>query len=207
MTTATLTERERLYKVARKEPALVQVPEIAYIMIDGHGDPNTSQEYHQAIEALYALSYGLKFALKKEHGLDYRVGPLEGLWWAQDMTAFTVDRKSDWSWTMMIAQPDAVTPAHFDEMSEQVARKKDLPALTTARLEPYKEGLCAQILHVGPFSEEGPTIAALHEFIRAQGYSFDTPACKHHEIYLSDVRRAAPEHWKTVIRQPVDAQA
>lgn len=207
MTTPTLTERERLYKAARKEPALVQVPEIAYIMIDGHGDPNTSQEYKQAIEALYALSYGLKFALKKEEGVEYRVGPLEGLWWAEDMTAFTVDRKSDWRWTMMIAQPDAVTSEHVDRIRDDVARKKDLPALAKARLERYEEGLCAQILHVGPFSAEGPTIAALHAFIRAEGCTFDTPACKHHEIYLSDVRRAAPEKWKTVIRQPVDARA
>lgn len=206
MSTST-TERERLYRAPRKEPELVQVPEIAYVMIDGRGDPNTSREYQEAVEALYALSYGLRFALKKEQGLEYRVGPLEGLWWAEDMTAFQIERTGDWAWTMMIAQPDAVTPEGFARVREQVAGKKDLPALAKARLERFQEGLCAQILHVGPFSAEGPTIATLHAFIRDHGHSFDSRERKHHEIYLTDPRRAAPEKWRTVIRQPVDAGA
>jgi hypothetical protein len=203
MTTPTSTERERLYKAPRKAPEFVRVPEIAYIMIDGHGDPNTSSEYRDAIQALYALSYGLKFALKKEEGTEYRVGPLESLWWSDDPAAFSAGRKGEWQWTAMIAQPDAVEPDLFARIRDQVARKKDLPGLAKARLERFEEGLCAQILHVGPFTAEGPTIATLHAFIRDHGHSFDGTAHKHHEIYLSDVRRAAPERWKTVIRQPV----
>lgn len=206
MASSTTTAREQLYKAPRNEPELVQVPEIAYIMIDGHGDPNTSQEYQDVVEALYALSYGLKFALKKEQGLEHRVGPLEGLWWADDMTTFSVERKGDWNWTMMIAQPDAVTPDDFARIREQVARNKHLPGLAKARLERFDEGLCAQVLHVGPFSAEGPTIATLHGFIRDLGHSFDDPELKHHEIYLTDIRRAAPAKWKTVLRQPVDAR-
>jgi hypothetical protein len=176
------------------------VPPLHYLMLDGRGDPNTAPEYQEAVEALYALSYGLRFALKKAQGLEYRVGPLEGLWWADDMTQFSVERKGDWQWTMMICQPEAVTPEWFAHVREEVGRKKRLPALAHVRLDRLDEGLSAQVLHVGPFSAEGPTIALLHDFIVAQGYGF---AGRHHEIYLSDPRRAAPEKWKTIIRQPV----
>jgi hypothetical protein len=118
------------------------------------------------------------------------------------MVEFSQERKSDWSWTMMIAQPDEVTPERFEVARADVARKKDLPALPQARLERFEEGPCAQILYVGPYSDEGPTIANLHAFVRAQGYSFHGSRQKHHEIYLSDPRRSAPEKWRTIIRQP-----
>jgi len=195
-------ERERLYKASAGKPEIVHVPEMSFVMIDGHGDPNTSRDYKDAIEALYTLSYTLKFALKKEQGLQYRVAPLEGLWWADDLTAFDTDRKGEWMWTMMIAQPDALTVERFEVARDEAGRKKELPAIAKARLERFEEGSCAQVLHVGPFSAEGPTIAGLHAFIRDQGYNING---KHHEIYLSDPRRSAPEKWKTIIRQPFTA--
>jgi hypothetical protein len=181
---------------------IVRVPETGFVMIDGQGDPNTSPGYADAIQALYSLSYTLKFALKRELGLQYRVGPLEGLWWSEDMAEFSEDRKGDWSWIMMIAQPDEVTPDRFDLARTDVGHKKDLPALPKARLQRFEEGTSAQILYIGPFSGEGPTIQRLHGFIKEQGHSFDGIHQKHHEIYLSDPRRSAPERWRTIIRQP-----
>ncbi len=190
-----------LYSPSVEEPALVDVPALSFLMLDGSGDPNTSPEYQEAIQALYGLSYGLKFALKKgPAGLDYAVMPLEGLWWAGDMATFTSGPRDDWRWTMMIAQPEAVTPEFFQQVRDEAVRKKGLAALAKVRLEAFHEGLSAQIMHVGPFSAEGPTIQRLHQFIAEQGYA---PAGKHHEIYLSDPRRSAPEKMKTVIRQPV----
>lgn len=131
------------------------------------------------------------------------MGPLEGLWWAEDMAQFGLEQRSDWSWTMMIVQPDAVTDEHLAHARAEVARKKGLPTLDLARLARFDEGLCAQVMHVGPFSAEAPTIAALHAFIRGQGLDFDGRHQKHHEIYLSDPRRSAPEKWKTILRQPI----
>lgn len=198
------TERKRLY-APPKSPVMVTVPPLNFLMLDGQGDPNTAPAFAEAIEALFSLSYTLRFALKKE-GVIYSVGPLEGLWWSDDMSTFSVERKADWNWTLMIVQPDAVTPERFAWARDEVTRKKALTSVAKVRLERFDEGLCAQVMHVGPFSEEGPTIARLHEFIHAQGYSFEG-AGKHHEIYLSDIRRGAPERWKTVIRQPVGARA
>ncbi len=195
-------ELRRLYR-ARRTPEFVEVPELSFLMIDGHGDPNTSERYRQAVQALYAASYTLKFALKKQRGLDYRVSPLEGLWWAEDMTAFSAARKSDWDWTMMIRQPGQVTPELVEQTAQEVAAKKQLPAAAKLRLKHFSEGSAAQVLHLGPYSAEGPTIAVLHAFIREQGRRFDDPRLKHHEIYLSDPRRSAPKRLKTIIRQPV----
>ena len=201
-----VSELERLYKVSAGKPEIVRVPETSFVMIDGHGDPNTSQDYKDAIEALYALSYTLTFALKNEQELQYRVGPLESLWWAEDMSAFDLERKGDWNWTMMIAQPDAVTVDRFELAREEARRKKQLPAIARARLERFEEGACAQVLHVGPFSAEGPTIRELHAFIHEQGYSFDGKLQKHHEIYLSDPRRSAPESGRRSSASPSPAR-
>jgi hypothetical protein len=194
-------ELARLYR-ARTAPELVTVPELGFVMIDGHGDPNAAPEYADALQALYSLSYGLKFALRKELGVEARVGPPEGLWWAQDMREWSMECKADWDWTMMIRQHDAVTPELFGTVRAQVAAKKELPALPLARLERFCEGRCAQILHVGPYSTECQTILALHAFIYDAGFEFDGVHEKHHEIYLSDPRRTAPERLKTIIRQP-----
>ncbi len=189
-----------LYQPSAKEVVQVDVPPMKYLMIDGQGDPNTSPEYAQAIEALFSVSYTVKFMVKKGAlAIDYGVMPLEGLWWADDMSVFTSNDKARWQWTMMIMQPDFV-PDELILEAIQVARNKDLPALEQLRLERFTEGRCAQILHIGSFSEEGPTIARVHQFIDERS----ARRGKHHEIYLSDIRRAAPEKWRTVIRHPME---
>jgi hypothetical protein len=190
--------------VAHIEPELVGVPSQVFVMIDGHGDPNTSQEYREAVEALYSISYTLKFGLKRELGLIHRVAPLEGLWWCDDMAVFATGDRSAWSWRMMIAQPAAVTSDRYAATHWDLTRRKALPGLNRARLEPFEEGLAGQVLHVGPYSAEGPTIARLHAFILAHGLRFDGSRHKHHEIYLGDPRRSAPDRLRTIIRQPVD---
>jgi hypothetical protein len=194
-------ELKHLYRPSSKEFVVVDVPPMNFLMIDGHGDPNTAQEYQDAVETLYAVAYKLKFTSKKELGKDYVVPPLEGLWWAEDMEAFTAARdKSAWDWTMMIMQPEWITQEMVEEAVKQV-EKKGLPALSKLRPETYHEGLAVQILHIGPYDDEGPTIAKMHqEFMPENGYE---PAGKHHEIYLSDPRKVAPEKLKTVLRQPV----
>jgi hypothetical protein len=169
-------------------------------MIDGEGDPNTSQQYAQAVEALFSVSYTVKFMVKKgPSAIDYAVMPLEGLWWADDMTTFVANDKSKWKWTMMIMQPDFVEREMIHAAIAEVIKKKDLAAVSELRIEDFTEGLCAQVLHVGPFSEEGPTIQRVHTFIESKSGL----AGKHHEIYLTDIRRADPAKWKTVIRQPM----
>ncbi len=193
-------ELKHLYKPSPKTVDVVEVPAMNFIMIDGKGDPNTSPEFAGAIEALFSLSYTLKFMIKKgETGVDYGVLPLEGLWWADDMTKFSVEDKSTWKWTLMVMQPDYITKALYEEASLQVAKKKDIPHLSKTRFESYQEGRAAQIMHIGPFTEEGPTIKRVHDFIEESGFK---KSGKHHEIYLSDIRKAAPEKWKTIIRQP-----
>lgn len=190
------------YRAPSLGPEVAQVPALRFVMIDGRGDPNTATAYRDAIGALYALSYTLKFALKKELGLSYRVGPLEGIWWADDMRVFDMQTKADYRWTAMIAQPEAVTPEWFARARDEIRRRKSLASIEVTRLERYAEGLCSQILHVGPYSAEGPTIGRLHAYIKELGGTFDGRYQKHHEIYLGDPRRTAPEKWRTIIRQP-----
>lgn len=197
-------ELRRLYS-AHPEPVMVEVPELAFLMVDGHGDPNTAAAYGEAVEALYAVSYAAKFAVKRApDGIDYTVMPLEGLWWTADMSTFSADDKSAWDWTMMIMQPAEVTPALVEQTVREVAQRKPLPAAAELRLQRYAEGASAQLLHLGPYADEGPTIARLHAFIQEQGYQ---KRGKHHEIYLGDPRRTAPERLKTIIRQPVSSSA
>jgi hypothetical protein len=194
-------ELKHLYQPSAKTFEVVDVPPMNFLMIDGHGDPNTSQEYGEAIEALYGAAYKLKFASKKEAGKDYVVPPLEGLWWAGDMETFNSQRdKSAWDWTMMIMQPEWITLAMVEEAVAAVDKAKGLPALSKLRLGTYHEGLAVQILYVGSYDAEGPTITRMHAHAIEQGYEL---AGKHHEIYLSDPRRVAPEKLKTVIRQPI----
>lgn len=195
-------ELKHLYRPSAKNFQVVDVPPMNFLMIDGHGDPNTAQSYTDAVEALYAVAYKVKFINKKEIGRDYVVPPLEGLWWAEDMDTFTVSRdKSTWDWTMMIMTPDWVTRPMVTEAVEVVQKSKDLPALEKIRLESYHEGLSVQILHIGSYDDEGPTISRLHhEYMPQNGLQENG---KHHEIYLSDPRKVSPEKLKTVLRQPV----
>mgnify|MGYP000966789839 CR=1 FL=1 len=183
------------------DPVLIDVPTMNYLMIDGHGDPNTVKAYKDAVEALFSLSYAIKFSIKKEMAIDYSVFPSEGLWWVEDMEQFTTDDKSSWDWTMMIAQPDPVDNERVELIrSEVMKKKKELDALEQVRFESFHEGSAVQLMHIGPYSAEGPNIARMHAFIHENGYKVNG---KHHEIYLSDVRRTAPEKLKTVLRQPV----
>ncbi|NTV45670.1 MAG: hypothetical protein HGB11_03920 [Chlorobiales bacterium] len=192
---------KHLYQPSAKEVVQVEVPSMNYLMIDGEGDPNTSQVYSDALEALFALSYTLKFMVKKSKlAVDYGVMPLEGLWWADDMAVFTAGDMSKWKWTMMIMQPDFVNQEMVDKAITEVKKKKTLPALSKVRFEPLTEGKSAQIMHIGPFSEERPTVEKVHQYIDQQGCK---PAGKHHEIYLSDIRKTDPNKWKTIIRQPM----
>jgi hypothetical protein len=193
-------ELSQFYKPSAKGVCEVVVPQMAYLMIDGQGDPNTSPAYAEAVEALFSVSYAAKFALKRSTpSFDYAVMPLEGLWWAEDLSAFKNNDRKNWKWTMMIMQPPVVTAHTMESAIETVGRKKSLPALTRLRFDEFTEGRCAQTLHIGPFSEEGPTIQRVHDFILSRG----SLSGKHHEIYLSDIRRADPKKWKTIIRQPM----
>jgi hypothetical protein len=193
-------ELKHLYNPSKTAFSVVDVPAMHFLMIDGHGDPNTAPAYAEALEALYAVAYGLKFMVKRQEGLDYVVPPLEGLWWMEDMAEFSLETKQEWDWTMMVMQPEWVTGTLVEEACTEVARKKSPVALPGLRFEPYHEGLAVQILYIGPYDEEAPTIARMHAFAEAEGYALRG---KHHEIYLSDPRRTAPEKLKTVIRQPV----
>lgn len=196
-------ELRPLYRPPVDRAAIVDVPPMAYLMVDGQGDPNTTPEYAQAVEALYAVSYAVKFAVKRgPDAVDFKVMPLEGLWWSEDMTDFVAGRRESWSWTMLIVQPAVVTEALVEGTVAEAGRKKDLPALGRLRFEVLDEGTCAQIMHVGPYADEGPTIEKLHAFIAEMGH---LRRGKHHEIYLGDPRRTAPVRLKTIIRQPVAA--
>jgi len=193
-------ELKEFYRPSAKKVTEIDIPEMNFLMVDGGGAPE-SAEYKEAIEALYSVSYTLKFMIKKgDIGIDYGVLPLEGLWWADDMSDFINDNKSNWIWTMMIMQPELVSKDLVQAAIDQVKAKKNLPAIDKLRFESFQEGKCAQTLHVGPFSEEGPTVERVHSYIEECGSSLTG---KHHEIYLTDIRRAAPENWKTVIRQPM----
>lgn len=182
------------------EPELVEVPPLHFVMVDGHGDPERSDAFREAVEALYAVAYGLKFRIRKLHGIDYGVMPLEGLWWIPHARVWDFADKSDWDWTLMVMQPDMVTGECVDAAVEEAGREKRLPGLERLRFEVYVEGPAAQVLHKGPYAKERPTLEHLYAFIREQGY---LPTGKHHEIYLSDPHRATPGRMRTVIRQAV----
>ena len=190
------------YRAPRGRFEIVEIPDQQYLMVDGYGDPNTSSAYADALAALYPVAYKLKFASKRELGRDYVVPPLEGLWWADDMDAFTAARdKARWDWTMLLMVPEWIDLDLFEAALAQVAAK-DAPArLADVRLRPLSEGVCVQTLHLGSFDDEAPVLERLHhEFIPEHGLRMTGT---HHEIYLSDPRRAAPEKLRTILRQPV----
>jgi hypothetical protein len=199
----TSTDLLSLYKASAKEPEVVSVPLTKYLMIDGIGDPNTSPAFQSAVETLYGLAYTIKFGRKKR-GLksDYKITPLEGLWWADNMNAFGPEGdRSKWKWTIMLAQPEFIMSRDVAVATKELKEKKDLPLLPQVRFERYKEGKSVQIMHVGPYSAEGPTIERLHKYAQDHGLAIRG---KHHEIYLGDPRRARPDRLKTILRQPVE---
>ncbi|MGO1384280.1 MAG: GyrI-like domain-containing protein [Arachnia sp.] len=180
----------------------VLVPELLFLQILGHGDPNTSPAYLEAVQSLYTLSYAIRAVAKKDLGRVHTVGPLEGLWSAEDPRVFAARKKSAWDWTMLISQPDWITPEIAEHARSTAMQKKNAPgALEHVHLAPYAEGTCVQILHVGSYDDEAPTIARLHEeYLPAHGLTFSG---RHHEIYLSDPRRVEPAKLRTILRQPV----
>jgi len=194
-------DRKDLYAPPTTKFVLVDVPAMTFLAVDGQGNPNTSEAYREAIDALYTVSYTAKFASKRELGRDYVVGPLEGLWYADDPAAFVSGAKDSWRWTAMIRQPDWLSPAFLEDASVIAGQKKTLPGLERLKVFPFTEGVSLQILYRGPYNEEGPTLVRLHdEVMPEQGLTFNG---SHHEIYLSDPRRTAPEKLKTILRQPV----
>ncbi len=193
-------ELKELYSASAKKCVLLTVPEMNFLMIDGRGNPNTSMEFQEAVEALFSVAYTLKFTIKKIEEVDYGVMPLEGLWWSDEHEDLDASDKDGWNWTLMIMQPHYVTTELVQAAVEKVVKEKNIAAAAGMRFESFTEGFAAQILHVGPFSEEGPTVAGLHQFIRETACEFRG---KHHEIYLSDTRRAKPEKWKTIVRQGI----
>jgi len=193
-------EFKEYYNPTAKDVTLINVPEMNFIMIDGQGAPESPQ-FQKAIEALYPIAYTVKFDKKKKESIDYPVMALEGLWWAEDMSDFDPEKgdRNKWMWTLMIMQPDIVTAADIETAREASVKKKPNPALEKVRLQSYAEGKSAQIMHVGPFSEEGPNVQRIHQRIQEIG---GVPFGKHHEIYLSDFRRVDPVKMRTVLRQP-----
>jgi hypothetical protein len=194
-------ERRELYAASAREFTIVEVPPMRYLAVDGHGDPNTAPEYAEAVEALFAVAYAVKFRSKQHLGRDFVVAPLEGLWRADDPEAFVTRDKDAWGWTMLINQPDWIDEEVVADGIAAVRAKGDRAALDRVRLRELREGRSAQILHVGSYDDETPTLARLHhEWMPQHGLAFNGD---HHEIYLSDARRTAPEKLRTILRQPV----
>ncbi|MBZ2164747.1 GyrI-like domain-containing protein [Methanobacterium spitsbergense] len=195
-------EKKNLYYPSEKLVSVVDVPRMNFLMIDGQGDPNTSQEYQDAMETLFPVSYKTKFLSKKQNNQDYVVMPLEGLWWAENMEEFSIEDKGSWKWTVMIMQPEFITQELISMAIEDVESKKNLASISKVRFEKFSERLAAQIMHIGPYgAAEALTVEKLHDFIYKSGYKIRD---KHHEIYISDMRRTKPERLKTVIRQPIE---
>jgi hypothetical protein len=192
---------KEFYTASARKPKLVDVPAHSFLMLDGAGDPESAPAFHEAIQALYTVAYTLKFGLKKAGaGPDFSVMALEGLWWTDRGSVFNAQKRDTWKWTLMILQPDHITKKQVGTAICEAHDKKGMAILGKVRFERFCEGPCAQIMHVGPYSDELPTIERLHAFIEKQGYR---PAGKHHEIYMGDPRRAKPEKLKTILRQPV----
>lgn len=186
-----------------KEPHITEIPEMKFFMVDGRGYPNDNPLYKEAMQLLYGASFSLKMKIIKPTGKDYVVPPLEGLWWADDMSVFTKDymkRKDEWKWTSMIRIPDFVTQELIEKGLDAFKESKNPRNFNKLRYQMYAEGTVVQVLHLGPYSEEGPIIEKMHEYALDQGYILHM---KHHEIYLSDPRRTKREKLRTVIRQPI----
>ena len=193
-------ELKHLYNPSAKKVSAVDVPAMNFLMTDGVGEPNTSQLYRAAAEALFVVSYALKFMVKKGKGVDYAVMPLEGLWWVDDMAKFSAERKDEWKWTSMIMQPKYGSIDDVNVAIDNTRKRKNLTALSKLRFESFNEGESAQIMHIGPYSSEGPNITKIHTFILSSGHALSG---KHHEIYLNDPNKTAPTKLKTILRQPM----
>jgi hypothetical protein len=198
-----IKQYQNLYQQSRNTVSLIQVPKMNFLMIDGKGNPNNNPDYSDALGALYGVAYMLKFAVKKGPlETDYKVMPLEGLWWTDDMSEFTLEDRGNWLWRMMIMVPDLVTPEMVTRSIEDLRKKKNPPRLQDVRFETFEEGLSAQIFHSGPYGEaERPSVQKLHDYLKENGYALRG---KHHEIYFNSPLRTDPSKLKTIIRQPAE---
>ncbi len=196
-----------LYAPSPKNVEVVDVPGMNFVMIDGAIEPGkgpgTSPLFQENLQALYGIAYTLKFMIKqrKVEPVDYPVMALEGLWFAED-GHFDINVKDNWSYTVMIMQPDLVTKTVFDESLAQLRQKKgDQPIFSRLRLESFREGLCVQIMHIGPYVDEPATVARMESYAQEKGYALSH---KHHEIYLGNPLRAQPSKLKTILRHPLE---
>jgi hypothetical protein len=192
---------KQFYNPSSKEPVMLDIPQFQYLTIEGQGTTK-SESFQEAIKALFSVSYKTKFIIKKEKSVDYGVMPLEGLWWADDMNDFINDNRSEWKWILMIMQPGFVEADTIQSVIELLSKKEGYGSLKKLKLQSFTEGHAAQIMHIGPFSEEHENIMKLHRLIEMNHFKFDGKMQKHHEIYLSDFRKVAPEKMKTILRQP-----
>ncbi|HYG99945.1 MAG TPA: GyrI-like domain-containing protein [Terriglobales bacterium] len=202
MKTDLVSELKALYTASAKSPSIVTVPKMKYLTVDGHGHPDKTPAFQEAASALFQVAYTLKFMLKKAGSHDFKVMPLEGFWWPPDGSAF-LSAPDDWNWTLMIALPSFVTVSHFNKAIEQLRAKKKVevsPALDNVHVQEFKEGKAVQMLHIGPYSSEEPTVTKLGDFATDAGFSLSG---RHHEIYLSDPKRTPPEKLKTIIRYSI----
>lgn len=195
-------EYKKIYNPSKKEPEIIDVPNFQFLMIDGIDARPENKEFQSAIEALFSISFKVKFISKNKLNKDYVVMPLEGLWWADDMDNFEKGKKENWKWTLMIMQPNFITIEIIDAAVSELKKKKNNNSINLLRLEKFKEGNSAQIMHIGPFSEEHENILKLHNLIKKKDGKYNGHVQKHHEIYLSDFRKCAPEKLKTILRQP-----
>lgn len=197
-------ELKQMFQPSAKSVEIINVPEFGFLMVDGLGNPNDSAEFQDAVQALYSVSFTIKMMPKTgavpDGYFEYVVPPLEGLWWIDGSTQFDFNSKDNWRWTLMIMQPNFVSKGLVKSVVEKLTDKKPSPALSKVRFERFCEGLAVQIMHIGPYAEEAPTVEKLHNFAQTNGYEL---CGKHHEIYLGDPRRTQPHKLKTVIRQPV----
>jgi hypothetical protein len=200
-----IKQYHHLYQQPKNTNSFIEVPKLNFLMIDGKGNPNNNSDYSAALGALYAVAYTLKFAVKKSPlQVDYKVMPLEGLWWTEDMSEFTLEDRGNWLWRMMIMLPDLITPEMVMQSVEDVRKKKNPPCLDEVRFETFEEGLAAQVFYIGPYGEaERPSVEKLHTFIKDNGC---VRRGKHHEIYFNSPLRTDPSRLKTIIRQPAEKE-
>ncbi len=191
-----------LYKPSLKTPTIIKIPEMTFFMVDGTGDPNTSEEYKNTVQILYNISYTLKMkVIKKETpDKDYVVPPLEGLWYMPKMDEWSMEDKDKWQWTMMIRIPDFIEDTQIRKALKILKETKNPSSFSKLRYEKYNEGTCVQIMYLGPYDDEPPTIKKIHQYAEKNGYNLNG---NHHEIYLSDPRRIEPKRLKTILRQPI----
>lgn len=190
-----------LFTASAKDVTFIGIPAFNFLMIDGDGDPN-SKKFQESVKSLYSVAYSIKNICKRDSKLsDFTVSPLEGLWWTENPEGFNIAKRDNWKWTLLIMLPEFVTSEIFEKAKTDVLNKKECDLADVVRFEYFDEGACAQIMHIGPYSTEQSTVLILSTTIKKAGYKLRG---KHHEIYLGDPRKTAPEKLRTIIRQPIE---